>query len=71
MSHIEKIDFIKRLRLAIQSYQGFTSSEKKYGIKNIQEWIGENGSLDLFIKKFSDISLDIVPFLKEQKLLRA
>ncbi len=71
MSHQEKTNFIKSLRTAIQSYQGFTSSEKKYGLNNIHMWIGANGSLDIFIQKFSDLSLDIRPFLYEEKFLRA
>ena len=71
MSHQEKIHFIESLRTAIQSYQGFTSSEKKYGLNNIHIWVGADGSLDIFIKKFSDISLDIRPFLYEEKFLRA
>ena len=71
MSHQEKTNFIESLRIAIQSYQGFTSSEKKYGLNNIHKWIGTNGSLEIFIQKFSDLSLDIEPFLSDQKLLRA
>ena len=71
MSHQEKTNFIKSLRSAIQSYQGFTSSEKTYGLNNIHRWIGANGSLDIFIQKFSVLSLDIKPFLSEQKFLRA
>jgi hypothetical protein len=70
MSHQEKTNFIKSLRAAIQSYQGFTSSEKKYGLNNIHTWIGANGSLEIFIQKFSDLSLDIKPFLSEKKFLR-
>ena len=70
MSYQEKINFTESLRLAIKSYQGFTASEKKYGLANIHKWIGENGSLELFIKKFSDISLDIEPFLLDKKILK-
>jgi len=71
MSHQEKMNFIQNLRTAIQSYKGFTSSEKTYGLTNIQNWIGANGSLELFIQKFSDISLDIKPFLIDKKILTA
>ena len=70
MSHQEKTNFIESLRLAIQSYQGFTSSEKNYGLSNIHKWIGANGSLDVFIQKFSALSLDIEPFLLDKKLLK-
>ncbi len=71
MSHQEKMNFIERLRIAIQSYQGFTSSEKTYGLNNIHLWIESNGSLETFIQKFSDLSLDIRPFLLDEKFLRA
>ena len=69
MSHQEKMNFIERLRTAIQLYPGFTSSEKRYGLEHIHSWIGVNGSLDIFIKKFSELSLDIRPFLLDEKLL--
>ena len=71
MSHQEKMNFIERLRIAIQSYQGFTSSEKTYGLNHLHSWIGANGSLETFIQKFSDLSLDIKPFLLDEKFLRA
>lgn len=71
MSHQEKMNFIETLRTAIQSYQGFTTSEKTYGLSHIHNWIGTNGSLDIFIQKFSDISLDIKPFLLDEKILKA
>ncbi|MCK5853593.1 MAG: hypothetical protein KAG56_00140 [Sulfurovaceae bacterium] len=71
MSYQEKMSFIESLRIAIQSYQGFTISEKTYGLKHIHSWIGNNGSLDVFIQKFSDLSLDIKPFLLDEKFLRA
>ncbi|HIM94538.1 MAG TPA: hypothetical protein EYM49_05845 [Campylobacterales bacterium] len=70
MSYQEKMNFIESLRLAIQSYQGFTASEKAYGLKNIHNWIGANGSLEVFIQKFSDLSLDIEPFLLDKKFLK-
>jgi len=71
MSHTEKMNFIESLRTAIQSYQGFTTSEKRYGITNIQQWVGDNGNLDLLIKKFAEKSLDILPFLQEREFIRA
>ena len=71
MSHTEKMNFIENLRNAIQSYQGFTPLEKLYGQTNLYQSVGSNGSLDLLIKKFSDISLDIRPFLEEKNLIKA
>jgi len=68
MSHTEKMNFIENLRKAIQSYRGFTTSEKLYGETNIYQWIGSDGNLDTLIKKFSEISLDIKPFLLENRL---
>jgi deoxyadenosine/deoxycytidine kinase len=71
MSHTEKMNYIERLRKAIQSYRGFTLSEKQYAQKNIYEWIDNSGNLDMFIKKFAEISLDIQPFLVEKSFAKA
>jgi len=68
MSYQENTNYIKAIQHAIQSYQGFTITEKAYGLRNIHKWIGEQGNLDIFIKKFSEISLDINPFISEYKL---
>jgi len=71
MSHQEKINFIAQLRDAVQSYQGFTSTEKSYANRYIHEWIGKRGELDTFIQKFSERSLDIQPFLIEKKFIQS
>jgi len=71
MSHQEKMNFIENLRIAIQSYNGFTTSEKKYGENNIYQWMGSDGNLDTFVQKFAELSLDIRPFLLEKNLIRA
>jgi len=71
MSHTEKMNFIDRLRKAIQSYRGFTTSEKQYAKTNIYQWIDNSGNLDTFIKKFAEISLDIKPFLMEKSFAKA
>jgi hypothetical protein len=68
MSYAE--NYIKSICDAIQAYRGFTTAEKEYGVKNIHKWIEENGNLDTFIKKFSEISLDINPFISEYKLAK-
>ena len=71
MSHTEKMNYIERLRKAIQSYRGFTTSEKQYAKTNIYQWIDNSGNLDIFIKKFAEISLDIRPFLMEKSFVKA
>jgi len=68
MSYHENVGYIEAICHAIQSYQGFTTTEKAYGLRNIHKWIDEHGNLDIFIKKFSEISLDINPFISEYKL---
>jgi hypothetical protein len=71
MSQQERSSYIEAIYNAIKSYQGFTSSEKEYGLHNIQECIDCDGNLDTLIKKFAQISLDIQPFLVEKQLIRA
>jgi len=71
MSQQERTSYIETICNAIKSYQGFTSSEKEYGLNNIQECIDCNGNLDTLISKFAQISLDIRPFLREKQLVRA
>jgi len=68
MSYQENVNYIEVISKAIQSYRGFTTHEKAYGLRNIHKWIDEHGNLDIFIKKFSEISLDINPFISEYKL---
>ena len=70
MSCEEKANFIENLRNALQSYRGFTQTEKCYAHKNLPDWIGAKGELDTFIKKFSEISIDLQPFLLDTRFLR-
>lgn len=70
MSHEEKAHFIEQIRNALQSYRGFTPTEKHYANTHLSEWIGAQGELDMFIKKFSEMSLDVRPFLFEKKLIQ-
>ncbi len=70
MSYQEKANYIETICNAIESYRGFTTSEKAYGLKYVHQWIEDNGNLDTFIKKFSEISLDINPFISEYNLLK-
>lgn len=69
MSHQEKVIYIENLQNALQEYQGFTQTEKYYAQKNLSDWIGSKGELDTFIQKFSDISLDIQPFLLDKMFI--
>lgn len=71
MSQQEKVSYIESIAKAIQSYQGFTSSEKKFALDNINDWIDNSGSLSTLIKKFSEISIDLQPFIQERKLALA
>lgn len=54
---------------ALNSYRGFTSGEKKYCNDNLVEWIDKDKTLNLLVSKFSEISLDVRPFLKQNGLL--
>jgi len=68
MSQQEKNSYIEMICNAIQSYKGFTISEKEFAQKNMHNWIDNTGSLNNLIEKFSEISLDIRPFIQEKKL---
>ena len=54
---------------ALSGYEGLTSSEKTYCSENVVEWISKDKTLNLLIEKFSEISLNIRPFLKKNGLL--
>ena len=68
MSQQEQYSYIEMICNAIQSYKGFTKSEKKFAQDNMHNWIDNTGSLHNLIEKFSEISLDIEPFIQEKKL---
>ncbi len=44
--------------------------EKSYGLKHLDEWVSEDGKLDLLVNKFAEKSLDIRPFLNRVGLLK-
>lgn len=71
MSQEEKNNYIEMVCNAIQSYKGFTSSEKSFAQENMHKWIDNTCCLNKLIEKFSELSLDIRPFIKEQKLAYA
>lgn len=68
MGQKEKNSYIEMICNAIQSYKGFTSSEKKFAQENMHCWIDNTCCLNTLIEKFSELSLDIRPFIKEKKL---
>ena len=68
MSQKEKNSYIEMICNTIQSYKGFTESEKRFAQDNMHNWIDSTGSLNKLIEKFSEISLDIRPFIQEKKL---
>ena len=71
MSNQETINYKETICREIQSYKGFTSSEKEFGMENVKELVDESGNLDGLINKFEEISLDIRPFISERELARA
>ena len=56
---------IKIIQNKLPSYKGLTSLEKQYGLSHLNEWIPENGRVEVLIQKFSEKSLDIRPFLQQ------
>lgn len=69
MGHDRELNQVNIIQNALASYGGFTSGEKKYFSANLAEWISKDKSLNYLISKFSEISLDIRPFLKQNGLL--
>ena len=53
----------------LPNYEGLTKGEKKYGLSHLDEWVPENGRLEILIEKFAEKSLDIKPFLNQVGLL--
>jgi len=71
MSQNEKNSYIETICNAIQSYRGFTSSEKKFAQENMHKWIDNTCCLNTLVEEFSKLSLDVRPFIKEKKLAYA
>jgi len=64
------VNTVQIIKNELPTYQGLTKSEKHYGLSHIEEWVPENGRLDILIKKFAEQSLDIKPFLNQIGLLK-
>lgn len=71
MSHQQRIHFLHELHDAISAYQGFTLQEKQYTLQHLNTWVGKHGNLELLIQKFSELSLDLRPFLVDKHFLKA
>jgi len=54
----------------LPKYKGLTRLEKSYGLSHLDEWVPENGHLEVLISKFAEKSLDIRPFLDQVGLLK-
>jgi len=69
MGHDRELNQVNVIQNALNGYIGFTRSEKQYCSSHLDEWVSKDKSLNLLISKFSEISLDAKPFLKEAGLL--
>ncbi len=61
---------IEIIKSELPKYEGLTQMEKSYGLKHLDEWVSEDGKLDLLVNKFAEKSLDIRPFLNRVGLLK-
>ncbi|MBD3793818.1 MAG: hypothetical protein IE889_06610 [Campylobacterales bacterium] len=61
---------VEIIKHELPKYKGLTKGEKDYGLSHLEEWIPENGHLEIVIQKFSEKSLDIRPFLKQIGLMK-
>jgi hypothetical protein len=61
---------VEIIKNELPKYSGLTKSEKEYGLTHLNEWIPENGRLDILINKFAEKSLDIRPFLNQIGVLK-
>ena len=69
MGQNKELNQVYIIQNALNEYSGLTSGEKKYCTDNIVEWISKDKTLNLLVSKFSEISLDVKPFLKQHGIL--
>lgn len=69
MGHDRELNQAYVIQSALSKYAGLTSGEKEYCSDNLLNWISKDKTLNLLIFKFSEISLDIKPFLRQNRLL--
>lgn len=62
-------EYIKKIKETFNESPALTAGEKRYFNENLNKWIEEDQSLNLLISKFSEISLDIKPLLKQKGIL--
>jgi len=62
-------EYIKKIKEMFNESAALTAGEKKYFNENLNKWIEEDQSLNLLISKFSEISLNIKPLLKQKGML--
>lgn len=60
---------IEIIRSELPKYEGLTEYEKSYGLQHLNEWVSEDGKLDILVSKFAEKSLDIRPFLDRLGLM--
>jgi len=69
MGYVNDNNQVNTILNALNNYGGFTSGEKKYCVDNLLDWISKDKTLNLFISKFEEKSLDAKPFLKQNGLM--
>ncbi len=69
MGQDRELNQVYVIQQALNSYDGLTSGEKKYCTDHLVEWVSKDKTLNVLISKFSEISLDLRPFLKQNGLL--
>ena len=62
-------NIVEIIQNELPKYEGLTKLEKSYGLSHLDEWIPENGRLEVLIEKFAEKSLNIRPFLEKVELL--
>lgn len=60
---------IQKITEMFNESSALTAGEKQYFNENRNKWFEEDKSLNLLISKFSEISLNIRPLLKEKGIL--
>ena len=69
MGHDVEINQVNIIQNALRNYTGFTKGEKKYCIENLVEWVSQDKSLNVFISKLEEKSLNARPLLNKLGLI--
>jgi len=62
-------EYMQKIQKIFNESPILTAGEKQYFNENLNKWIEEGQTLNLLISKFSEISLDIRPLLKDKGIL--